>query len=97
MGNVQIKTAAEIADEREQARLASMKCSRRAARLVLLEQGLLNAVEQRAADDPAFRIWYEDSATWHRTDPVLIEAWEAISGDTDQLEGLFAAAKEKDL
>ena len=97
MGNVKIKTASEIAADREQARLVSMKCSRRAARLVLLEQGLLDSVEQRAADDSVFRIWYEDSATWHRTDPVLIKAWEAISGDIDRLEALFAAAMDKDL
>ena len=66
--------------------------TRRQGRLALLQAGKLDAAEAIVkAGGAAAAIEYE-AGTWERHNPVLIQVWEALGGDSQGLDDLFTTA-----
>lgn len=81
----------------EPARMVPHSCTRRQARLALLQVGKLDEVEQIIADIPdptqrrAAEIEYE-ADTWERHNPTLQTMWAAMGGTEMELDDLFQLA-----
>lgn len=67
--------------------------SRRQGRLALAQSGLLSALEAWIATQPQItQVWYQDTSSFDRNNPLIAQAATALNWTPEQLDVLFTLA-----
>lgn len=82
----------DLTNEEISARDTPQSITPRQARLVLLQDGLLDELEVLIANDKVLQIWWEYSLEIKRNDAKLIQAAQLLGITDAQLDGMFIRA-----